>query len=284
MIDNDVFLNECTKFLHNSIGNKFLTEDKSPLYDDLLIGYQNANHPIFNQISNIIPEHLKPLDFIPEFLISNDVNKIELSVISFSFVFNKRTVKENSLSESYPSFSWYNSTYKFSEFLTIFREYIKDFFINKNVRYVFPNTVKEKYQIILKNGIKYSNWSERHIAYACGLGSFGLHGSLITSKGCTHRLMSVIIDQSFKRYCEPDQPWNKNCLLANGIKCGACISKCPVDSIRMTGRSIIECIKHESITNKETSKRLFGHEMEACGLCMCGVPCSTINPMSKRIN
>jgi epoxyqueuosine reductase QueG len=283
MVDNNNFINECWKFLQKSIGDRFLRVDNTAIYDDLLIGFQKVDHPIFDKIAEIIPEHLKPLDFLPEFQMDNSVGKIGLSVISFSFVFNQKTVEENSLQNDYPSFSWYKSTDLFTEFITTFRQFLKKYCDNEQIHYVVPNTIKDKYRIIWRDGIKYSTWSERHIAYACGLGSFGLHGSLITDNGCAHRLMSVIIDKEFKYYNEPDQPWNKNCLSANNINCGKCINKCPVNSIRISGRSIINCLKHESIENKETSKRIFGYEMEACGLCMSGVPCSTKNPM-KELN
>jgi epoxyqueuosine reductase QueG len=281
MIDNNNFIDECRRFLHCSTGDRFLREDKSAMYDDVLIGYQSADHPIFNKIQEIIPEHLNPLDFMSEFSNGNSVEKRDLSVISFSFIFNKKTIEENSLQESYPSFYWYKSTDLFPEFTMVFREFIKEYLDSRRIRHFFPATEKEKYRIVWKNGIKYSTWSERHIAYACGLGSFGLHGALITEKGCAHRLMSMIVDRKAQRYSEPDLPWNKNCLSANNIKCGECINRCPVDSISIAGRSVINCIKHESIENKEASKRMFGYEMEACGLCMSGVPCSMKNPMSE---
>ena len=38
-----------------------------------------------------------------------------------------------------------------------------------------------------------SNWSERHVAYVCGLGTFGCQG-LITSKGLAGRFGSIITD------------------------------------------------------------------------------------------
>ena len=283
-IDNNFFFNECKKFLDLTTEKIFLREDKNPLYDDLLIGFQKADHPVFAQIAQIIPEHLIPYDFLPESMLEKNSKRVGLSVVSFSFCLNKKTVDENASAEFYPSHSWYVSTNRFNEFTSVFKRFIGNFFDQNKIRYVFPNSIKEKYRIIRKNGIKYSTWSERHIAYACGLGSFGLHGSLITDKGCAHRLMSVIIDNSFYNYNEPDQPWNKNCLSANNIKCGTCIKKCPVNSIQTTGRSIINCLKHESDENKEASKRLYGYEMEACGLCMSGVPCSTVNPMLKLRN
>jgi len=36
-----------------------------------------------------------------------------------------------------------------------------------------------------------SSWSERHAAYAAGLGTFSLNDALITPKGIAHRLGSA---------------------------------------------------------------------------------------------
>lgn len=37
-----------------------------------------------------------------------------------------------------------------------------------------------------------SSWSERHVAYAAGLGNFGLNGCLITSLGTSVRFASLV--------------------------------------------------------------------------------------------
>ncbi|MDY6824326.1 MAG: hypothetical protein SWH68_11110 [Thermodesulfobacteriota bacterium] len=43
-----------------------------------------------------------------------------------------------------------------------------------------------------------SPWSHRHIAYAAGLGKFGMHDFLITEKGCTHRLGSFVVHKKLQ--------------------------------------------------------------------------------------
>jgi len=42
-----------------------------------------------------------------------------------------------------------------------------------------------------------ANWSERHVAFISGLGTFGLHKNLITEKGSSGRLDSLITDHDF---------------------------------------------------------------------------------------
>ena len=48
----------------------------------------------------------------------------------------------------------------------------------------------------------YSNWSQRHVAYAAGLGTFGLNNMLITDQGTCGRFYSLITNLPV----EPDQP------------------------------------------------------------------------------
>ena len=40
----------------------------------------------------------------------------------------------------------------------------------------------------------YSDWSERHIAYVAGQGTFSLSDGFITERGIAHRCGSVVID------------------------------------------------------------------------------------------
>lgn len=48
-------------------------------------------------------------------------------------------------------------------------------------------------------GVSYtSNWSERHVAFVCGLGTFGLSKGLITEKGIAGRLGSLIVSEKFE--------------------------------------------------------------------------------------
>ena len=43
-----------------------------------------------------------------------------------------------------------------------------------------------------------SNWSERHVAFVCGLGTFGLSKGIITEKGMAGRLGSLIVTETFE--------------------------------------------------------------------------------------
>ena len=62
-----------------------------------------------------------------------------------------------------------------------------------------------------------SNWSERHAAHICGLGTFGLSKGLITSKGIAGRFGSVITSCAFPVTKRPYEGLTDYCIM-----CGKC--------------------------------------------------------------
>jgi epoxyqueuosine reductase QueG len=66
--------------------------------------------------------------------------------------------------------------------------------------------------------------------------------------------------------------------------CGACIKRCPVQSI---GQSVHErnkdaCHKHAYQFISQRGRELFGWEgVYGCGLCQSGVPCEACDPTAS---
>ncbi len=73
-----------------------------------------------------------------------------------------------------------------------------------------------------------NKWSERHAAYVCGLGTFGLSRGLITKAGMAGRFASIIIDVEI----EPDERPYKG-IYDYCIRCGVCLRRCPAQAISM---------------------------------------------------
>ena len=73
-----------------------------------------------------------------------------------------------------------------------------------------------------------SNWSERHVAFVCGLGTFGLSKGLITKKGIAGRFGSIITELTLS----PDQR-EYHCIYEYCSMCGACVKNCPVNAISL---------------------------------------------------
>ena len=81
----------------------------------------------------------------------------------------------------------------------------------------------------------YSNWSERHIAYAVGHGTFSLSDGLITECGIAHRCGSVVTSLILPASPREAKSPYSNCLFYVGVNCKACISRCPARAITEKG-------------------------------------------------
>lgn len=129
-----------------------------------------------------------------------------------------------------------------------------------------------------------SQWSERHAAFVAGLGTFGLHGSLITRRGCAHRLGSVVtsleIPAPARVYGDDPLAW---CLREAQGTCGACIARCPAGSVgpRASERDKDACRRHAVEEIGDWGRKEFGWDgVYGCGLCMTGVPCEERCPVA----
>jgi epoxyqueuosine reductase len=120
-----------------------------------------------------------------------------------------------------------------------------------------------------------SNWSERHIAEACGLGTFGLNGMIITEKGVAVNLFSIVCDVELPPTPKPTQ---QNCLYYRNGSCGKCMERCQNSAISHEGRNPRKCHEYATKNLPEILKKkgqLEGSDVfPSCGLCMTGVPCA----------
>ena len=97
-----------------------------------------------------------------------------------------------------------------------------------------------------------------------GLGTFGLSVHLITAKGVSGRIGSIITDAEI----EPTPRLYGDDVYAYCISCGACAAMCPVDALDLkTGKDFQTCWEYLEET-KIRFKPRYG-----CGKCQLTVPC-----------
>jgi epoxyqueuosine reductase QueG len=110
-----------------------------------------------------------------------------------------------------------------------------------------------------------SNWSERHVAFVCGLGTFGLSKGLITEKGIAGRFASLVTDMALSPTRRGYSELYEHCIF-----CGLCAKRCPVDAIDLeTGKAHAPCFALLEETRARFSPRY------GCGKCQVGVPCES---------
>ncbi len=129
----------------------------------------------------------------------------------------------------------------------------------------------------------YSNWSERHIAYAAGLGTFSLSDGFITERGIAHRCGSVVTDLVLPASPRAAEGPYSNCLFYVDGSCHACIARCPAEAITEQGHDKIKCRAYLREIGYSTKEE---YDIETsvwgCGLCQTKVPCEYRIPAKKR--
>ncbi len=115
-----------------------------------------------------------------------------------------------------------------------------------------------------------SRWSERHAAFASGLGTFGLTRAIITERGCAGRFASILTELPLA-----PTPRKYTSVYGNCIRCGACAERCPVNAISLGHvKNNLACKARVNETGKRYAPRY------GCGKCQTRVPCENKNPLT----
>jgi epoxyqueuosine reductase QueG len=193
-----------------------------------------------------------------------------------------RATREDHRKETYfPSERWARSRIFGEEANVKLRKHMEAFIDGKGIEAVAPlvsplweSKTSEKYAYA-------STWSERHAAYAAGLGTFGLCDGLITAKGKAHRVGSVVINS----YVEPTERLYDNhhayCLFYMEGNCRKCMERCPIGAISENGHDKYLCRKYVRMTHQYVPRH-FGFEGYGCGFCQTSIPCESAIPKSLR--
>jgi epoxyqueuosine reductase QueG len=113
-----------------------------------------------------------------------------------------------------------------------------------------------------------SNWSERHVAYAAGLGTFAMPGGIITKKGAAGRLVSVVTAREITQTPRAYVGVYDYC-----IGCGRCVARCPVGAVSGDMRKDATRCSVQVNLPKKNHAVYYG-----CGKCQTAVPCESVAP------
>jgi len=116
-------------------------------------------------------------------------------------------------------------------------------------------------------------------------GTFSLSDGLITERGIAHRCGSVITSLLLPASPRTAKNHYSNCLFYAGIKCEACINRCPAGAISDKGHDKNKCRQYLGSIGYSRESYKDGYDNEksvaGCGLCQTKVPCEFINPTKK---
>ncbi|MDR1533861.1 MAG: epoxyqueuosine reductase [Planctomycetota bacterium] len=237
-----------------------------------LIGVAAAADPLFRELRR--PEVAGRNFRLPEEWLPGAA-----SVISLFFPFTTRVVESNRRDPEWPSPEWLHARIEGQRFNDAFSAGLAERLRSAGFAAVAPALHPEfrvwrRGQAETGEGPDYaSNWSERHVAYVAGLGTFGLSAALITRLGVAGRLASVVTRLELPPTPRPYRAYDEYCLY-----CGACARRCPCLAIsrekRRKDRRI--CAAFLELTKHKYRPRY------GCGKCYVNVPCQSGNPAGDR--
>jgi epoxyqueuosine reductase QueG len=135
-----------------------------------------------------------------------------------------------------------------------------------------PMTIK-----ISPEGLPYTDWSEKHAAHAAGLGTFGLHTSLITAAGVPLHIGSVITDLALEPTKRTYENYRAYCRHYRDDSCQLCARHCPSGAVNAGTFDGKKCMAYSREGLPRVNRELYGEnkpgEHPMCALCQIRVPC-----------
>jgi epoxyqueuosine reductase len=255
-------------------------EGEERYFDEPLVGFASASDPLFTEYRKIIgPFHRTP----PEWLAPDpDASAVsEGTVICWILPITRTTRESNRRERVLPSLEWARTRNFGEKFNNLLRRHLVAFLSERGHRAVAPQLSPDWKRIDdSPRGIA-STWSERHAAYAAGMGTFSLNDGLITRRGIAHRCGSVVTDLVLRPTRRADKgPW-WNCLHYREGSCGICIDRCPAGALSREGHDKTKCREYLYGDIPHAVADRFHVPEIGCGLCQTKVPCEGRTPRSK---
>ena len=241
------------------------------MYEPPLVGFGAADDALFEKFKD--PEAIGPWFMTPQEWLPG-----AKTVVSLFFPFSEQVRSTNGEQTEWASPAWLHARIEGQNWIALFMKTFRERLEDLGAAALVPMQDPRWGQIRRGKGLKDwtgldetvfgSNWSERHAAYVCGLGTFGLSKGLITRKGIAGRFGSLVTDIEL----EPDGREYTG-IYDWCIGCGACIARCPASAISFeNGKEHTPCLDMLLQSGKRFAPRY------GCGLCQTAVPCEHSRP------
>lgn len=269
---------EISSFIAASPAN-LLAGGSGPYFDAPLVGFAGLDEPLFTAYKKIIGDfHLTPRELLKA---TYNEEPVRGTVICWILPVALAARSSNRGQTQYPSHEWALTRAHGEPLNSALRRHLVTWLAAQGYRALAPQ-LSESWQELPETAVgRASTWSERHAAYAAGLGTFSLSDALITSRGIAHRCGSVITDLVLAPSARSDQGYADNCLYYRNGSCGACISRCPVGAITFAGHDKVRCADYVYGAIPAAVGEKYGVSATGCGLCQTRVPCEERIPEGK---
>ncbi len=283
--ENGVWIEKTVKdFIETSPKNTLKNQNNDKAFELPLVGFSRGDDPLYEAYKDHVgPFYLTPWEIFVVTFRDFSIKFEELTVISWILPHNNITKVDNRKEGFYPSERWARARIFGEEVNEKLRKHMVASLESEGYRAVAPSlTPQFSIRISPKYGYA-STWSERHAAYASGLGTFGLCDGLITSVGKAMRTGSIIAQIPVSPTPRPYADHHEYCLFFTQGVCGKCISRCPVGAIKEAGKNKETCYKHLFPVTKDYVTSNYAFDGYGCGLCQTGVPCESKIPKKQDV-
>lgn len=256
-----------------------------PAFDTPLLGCASGADPLFAWLKQDIgpefywtPEEAFRLAFPEE-----DVRTEDLTVIAWVLPQTAHTRAAHRKARDLPSIEWSRARHYGEMVNEALRRFVVELLAERGVKAAAPALLPQWGRAVSGRYGFASNWSERHAAYACGLGTFGLSDGLITPAGKAVRVGSVVARTVLPPTPRPYTKHNEWCLRSAKGVCRGCIKRCPAGAITEAGHDKVKCKEYiRGVTALHVEANQLGFKVNSCGLCQTGTPCEARNPTAPR--
>lgn len=268
----DALRAEIARFVRESPANRH-PDGEAPYFEAPLVGVAAADDPLFERYRDpavIGPFHRTPGELVPG----------AASVVVWVLPIPAATRRTNREAPDRPSLAWARTRSSGEAFNLALRRHVVAWLAERGHAAVAPLLAPDWKQLDATPVGIASTWSERHAAFAAGLGSFSLSDGFITAAGIAHRLGSVVTTLALPPTSAARPGPMEHCLFFDG-RCTACIGRCPAGAISAKGHDKDRCSAYlESL--KVSLVPQWGTPQPGCGLCQVQVPCEGRIPPRRR--
>lgn len=255
---------EIKSFVARDRGN-FVPGSQIHIFDAPLVRIARAEDPYFERLQAdavVGPHHRLPSDWLPG----------ARSVLSY-FLPISRQICETNRAGPTCSEEWMYARFHGELFNDRLRRLITELLHSKGHAAIAP-ALDTGYMTENMN----SNWSERHVAFIAGLGTFGLNRGFITDEGMAGRIGSVVTDLALEASPRSYTDHNEYCLHFQDGSCGECVSRCPAGALDLNGKDRVACSTHIQKVEGSGIRAKYGFPYAPCGKCYVDVPCERKRP------
>jgi len=271
-------------FVKKSPQNTLQNQGDEKAFAAPLIGFASGKDPLFEDYKHHVgPFHWTPLEIFALTYPELSVTAEELTVISWILPQTSATKSDNRKQTKWPAERWARARIYGEKFNETLRKHVVEILQDEGYEAVAPMLSPQWSRKVSDLYGFASTWSERHAAYASGLGTFGLCDGLITPLGKAMRTGSVVARIQIAPTQRPYSDHHAYCPHFRDGSCGKCIPRCPVGAITEKGHDKNTCYKHTSVASRKYTKKHYNFEGRGCGLCQTNVPCESKIPTQEDI-